>query len=82
MTPPARRSFSICARHKGLAGSVGCVLPVKARVRHVILGVSAPVAAKLSGTETTIGNPNHIIDLKAIVTILTITIQSGLQFLH
>ncbi len=30
LTMPARRSFSIRARHKGLGGSVGFVLPVRA----------------------------------------------------
>jgi len=31
LTLPARRSFGIIARHKGLGGGFGFVLPVKAR---------------------------------------------------
>ena len=39
MTPPARRSFGIIARHNGLGGSSGFVLPVSARACHAIVGV-------------------------------------------
>jgi hypothetical protein len=40
MTVPARRSFTIIARHKGFVCCFGFVLPVKARVRPHKLGVS------------------------------------------
>ena len=45
MTAPARGSFYIIARHKGLGSGVGFVLPVKARVRPHKLGVSVPSEA-------------------------------------
>jgi len=32
LTIPARRSFYIIARHKGLGSGVGFILPVRARV--------------------------------------------------
>jgi len=31
LTLPARSSFDIIARHKGLGGGFGCVLPLRAR---------------------------------------------------
>lgn len=39
MTPPALASVGIIARHNRLGGFVRLILPVRARVRHVILGV-------------------------------------------
>ena len=45
-TKPARSSFRIIARPKRLGGYISFLLPVRARVGHVILGVSALCRAK------------------------------------
>ena len=43
VTKTARHSFGIIARYKGLVGFVGFLLPVRARFRHVILGVISTI---------------------------------------
>ncbi len=44
LTMPALGNFGIIARHKGLGGGFGCVLPVRALAWPHNAGVSNPIA--------------------------------------